>query len=381
MINVHRDIETDIRRALDAKAHEVDVPADLATRTLEVAREGAQHDRWRDRLRARADAWRLRAPVTGYPRWMYAGGAVAAAVLLFFVGTMVQRQPVVLDAPVAQPAQGGPVLEDADETQGLRREATTSELQAGTEPSQAEDTPGGGGQTGSSVLPPEPPVPGRPGEFPPKIVRTANAEIEVASFDRAWGRARAIAGRHRGFVTFSEAGLERGSITLRVPADRLDDALNDLRGLGKVVQMNETAEDVSAQIVDIDARIRVLEAEELQLLELLRRASGVSETLEVRDRLNAVRQEIETNKAQKEYFATQVDYATVNATLFERGAGDPDDPDDGVLIEAWRTALRVGLTIIAGALVVLGGLIPLAALGLVIWMVARTIRRRQAARP
>jgi uncharacterized membrane protein YphA (DoxX/SURF4 family) len=165
---------------------------------------------------------------------------------------------------------------------------------------------------------------------------------------------------------------------MRVPADKLDRALADLRKLGKVVQSTTTAEDVSAQIVDIDARVRTLEAEELQLLELLKQASGVSQVLEVRDRLNGVRQEIESLKAQKEYFAAQVDFATINASVFERGADEPGKPGDGILLDAWRTALRAGLTIVAGAVVVLGGLVPLAALGLAIWFAVRTIRRRRA---
>ena len=179
-------------------------------------------------------------------------------------------------------------------------------------------------------------------------------------------------------MTNSEAGLERGTVVMRIPANKLEAALADLRELGKVVTTSTTAEDVSAQIVDIDARVRTLEAEELQLVELLRRASGVSQTLEVRDRLNAVRQEIESYKAQKEFYANQVEYSTINATLFESGADDPDDPGDGILLDAWRTALRAGLTIVAGALVVLGGLVPLAAIGLAAWFAIRAYRRRRA---
>jgi len=368
------DIESDIRRALDAKAHEVDVPADLATRTIEAAREAAQPS-LRDRFRARADAWRLRGSVTGYPRWALAGAAAASAVLLFFVGTLVRPDPVALDQPVAQPAIGGPTV--------VEQSAGAEGFAPGAEPAQRDeaalkgaldaDTSGGGT---SSQIAPVPPS--RPGQFPPKIVRTANAEIEVSSFDRAWTQANSIAQRYRGFVTNAQAGLDRGTVTMRVPAANLDRAMTDLRKLGKVVQMTTTAEDVSGSIVDIDARLRVLKAEEAQLLELLRRASGVSETLEVRTQLNAIRQEIESFETQKEFFADQVDYATINATVFERGADDPDDPGDGILIEAWRTALRAGLTIIAGVLVVLGGLIPLAALGLAIWLAVRTIRRRRA---
>ena len=71
-----KDIESEIRMALDEKAHEVDVPADLAERTLAEAREAAR-ERLGQRLRARLDAWRYRAGVSGYPRWAYAGSAAS----------------------------------------------------------------------------------------------------------------------------------------------------------------------------------------------------------------------------------------------------------------------------------------------------------------
>ena len=94
------NLETDIRKALDAKAHEVDVPSDLATRTIAKAIEGRKRAGMRERFRAFRDAWRLRVPVTGYPRWLYAGLAGATAVLLFFVGSAVTNNPVSVDQPV-----------------------------------------------------------------------------------------------------------------------------------------------------------------------------------------------------------------------------------------------------------------------------------------
>ena len=373
---MNKDYETDIRIALDAKAHEVELPDGLAARTLAAAREAARPT-LRARFRGLLDAWRLRAPVSGYPRWMYVGAAAAMAAMLFAVGTLVRTEPT-LDQPVAEPAIAGPavVAEDSARVAG-------TEPGAGAELKSAPDADTGGGATGSATttqIVPVPPVPGpgRPGQFPPKIVRTANIDVQVGSFDTAWAKANALATTYGGFVTSSQASIDRGTITMRVPATKLDKALADLRKLGKVVQSTTTAEDVSAQIVDIDARMRVLSAEEAQLLELLGKASGVSQVLEVRDRLNGVRQEIESLKAQKEYFAGQVDYATINATVFERGAENPEEPGDGILLDAWRTALRAGLTIVAGAVVVLGGLIPLVAIGLAIWFAVRTVRKRRA---
>jgi hypothetical protein len=230
---------------------------------------------------------------------------------------------------------------------------------------------------------PIPPVtqPG-PGNIPPKLVRTAQIEVEVRSFDRAWNRANAIAGRHGGFVTNSSTEqirdeLGRGTLTMRVPASKLQNALSDLRGLGTLINQRTIGEDVSSSLVDLAAQVKSLEAEELQILELLNRTTRISEVLEIRNRLDDVRKEIESLKAQEKVLKDQVDYSTISATIFEQGAEPDDDPDDGILADAWDTALKIGLTIVAGTVVVLGGLIPLAALGLAIWFAVGTMRRRR----
>ena len=140
-----------------------------------------------------------------------------------------------------------------------------------------------------------------------------------------------------------------------------------------------SGDDISAPIADVKARLRSLSAEELQLLELLGRADSVSETLEVRTRLDDVRQQIESLKAQRDTYESQVDYATINATIFEKGVDPDNGGDDGIIGGAFRTALRIGLTIVAGTVVVLGGLLPLALLGIAIWLVVRTFRRRRTA--
>lgn len=386
---MRENIETEIRKALDAKAYEVDVPDALAARTLEMAKRGDVSAPV-GRIRAWRDARGSRARVSGYPRALYGAAAAASAVLLFGLGSLVTGPGVVdvAQAPVTVDESGGgegstgattleapapaPANADVGQRSGAPQDVDAAKEYAGDDAAR-------------TLIDPVPPGGAATGTFPPKIVRTANAEIEVRRFDRAWPAANAIAGRMGGFVTNSstelvEDRLGRGSIVMRVPAEKLDTAIAELRKLGRLRNMSTTADDVSAPIADVKARLKALQAQELQLLELMGRANTLSETLEVRSQLDAVRQEIESYKAQRDVYENQVRYSTINATIFERGI-DPSDPDDGdgILIDALRTALRVGLTIVAGALVVLGGLVPLAALALLVWVIVRGVRSRRAA--
>ncbi len=396
------NLDTEIRKALDAKAHEVEVPGELATRTLEHV-QALGRPSLRERVRSWRDARRMRAPVTGYPRWLYVSGAVATAVLLFVVGfyvTTPRRGADQLSAPQpptteAQPrSAGGDVFMDAPlEFRVGRGEADEQPAPPGDASVDAtRGTPEERDSSAGSIAGPvddadrsRPPVPApRAGNIPPKLIETAQIEVEVDNFDRDWTAANDVASKHGGFVTNSgteqvREKLSRGTLTMRVPAAKLDAALRDLRGLGKMTNMSTTGEDVSAQLIDLKARTKSLRAEELQLLELLSRTSRISEVLEIRSRLDTVRQEIESLKAQSKYYEDQVDYATINATIFEEGAEPDDDPGDGILGDAWETALRIGLTIVAGTVVVLGGLIPLAALGFAVWFVVRMLRRRRPA--
>jgi hypothetical protein len=384
------NIETEIRKALDAKAHEVAVPDGLAARTLKLADDGGRSSRaFRDRLRAWRDARGSRARITGYPRVLYAGAAAACAVLLFGLGSLVVgtdaltpgEPPVAMDASGGAEGAGGTTLEApaplADEESARRSAGDAAQDKAFSAPSDVDSS-------GSTAIAPVPPVPAT-GKFPPKIVKTANVEVEVKRFDAAWSRANAIATRFGGFVTNSSTEavkdrLGRGSLVMRVPAEKLDAAIVELRKLGSLANMSTSADDISAPIADVKARLKALETQELQLLELMGRANTLSETLEVRSQLDSVRQEIESYKAQRDVYENQVQYSTINATIFERGV-DPSDPDDGdgILRDALETALRVGLTVVAGALVVLGGLVPLAAIGLLVWFIVRAARRRRTA--
>ncbi len=383
------NIETEIRKALDAKAHEVDVPDALAARTLEMARGDAPSP-LRERLRAWRDGRGSRARVTGYPRILYAGAATATAVLLFVIGTLVvgpdaitpSDPPVAMDATESRDGSGATTLEAPAPAAGPE-EGVAKRSAEGTDDtafSAPRDVDGSGGA--STAIAPVPPVPAS-GKLPPKIVRTANVEVEVKSFESAWDRANGIATRFGGFVTNSSTELVkdrlgRGSLVMRVPAEKLDAAIVELHKLGTLSNMSTSADDISAPIADVKARLKALETQELQLLELMGRANTLSETLEVRSQLDGVRQEIESYKAQRDVYENQVQYSTINATIFERGV-DPSDPDDGdgILRDALETALRVGLTVVAGALVVLGGLVPLAAIGLLVWFAIRTARRRR----
>jgi hypothetical protein len=385
--------ENEIRTALETQAREVRVPKTLAARTLKAAQDAKAPSVFQ-RLRAWRDAQRMRGGVRGYPRWIYAPAAAMLAVGLFAIGSVVTRPPQiatpaagVMESGVAKPgdAAGGKVTGVVSSGRASLDAGNTS---ASTD---VQSGPASGSAPAPGIAQPDiaPVPPSQPGVFPPKIVRNADVQVQVrrGNFDSAWRKALDVASRYGGFVTNSSTQqtdnrINSGNFTIRVPATKLDSALKDLRGLGTLKSLSTSGNDISGQIVDIDARIRADEAEQAQLLDLIKQATKVSDILPIRTQLATVQQDLESLRGQKKAFANQVDYATINATIFEPNAGPQQQPvplgQESILLRAWRTAVNAGLTIVAGSLVVLGALVPLALIAIGIWALVVIARKRRA---
>ncbi|MDW8203147.1 MAG: DUF4349 domain-containing protein, partial [Cyanobacteriota bacterium SKYGB_h_bin112] len=96
------------------------------------------------------------------------------------------------------------------------------------------------------------------------------------------------------------------SLTMRVPQERLDTALADLATLGSVERQVVTAEDVSTQLVDMNARLKNLRRTEETLLKIMERSGSVGDVLNVARELSNVRQTIEQLDAQLNALKNQV---------------------------------------------------------------------------
>jgi Domain of unknown function (DUF4349)/Putative zinc-finger len=157
----------------------------------------------------------------------------------------------------------------------------------------------------------------------PMIVRTAELSVITKEFDKSRASLEAILNRHRGYLGQLQAGGNTGSgrtltATLRVPADQLDAALNEVKTLGRVVSESQSGEDVTSQYVDLQARLANARNTEARLIDLLRNRTGrLSDVLDAERELDRVRGEIEQMEAERKSMASQVSYATLNATISE----------------------------------------------------------------
>lgn len=221
----------------------------------------------------------------------------------------------------------------------------------------------------------------------PHIVKKADLHVEVGrdGVGRAVDRATTIAERHDGYVAATAVShgeeASSGTLTVRVPAAAFDAARRELSGLGEVTDERVSGDDVTGQLVDHDARIRSLQAQEDALRTLLGRANAVGEVLQVQGQLFEVRRQIEQLQAQRVALADAADFSTITLRLVEPGVPGRDtrpDPEPTGLARSLEQAWDAAVAVVGGMVVALGVAVPLAAVLLGAWLVWRLVARRRA---
>lgn len=220
------------------------------------------------------------------------------------------------------------------------------------------------------------------------VIRTGQISLEVSDPDAAAQEAAEIAERAGGSVesmTVHRASADTAAgadLALRVPADRLDETFEALTGVGEVVTQSRSAVDVTAEHVDLQARVAALEESVDRLKTLMAGADTTTELIEAESALSQRQQELDGLRAQLKSLEGQVDEATIWVSLSTKSAlpgGGPANFWEGLL--AGLDSLGAAG---AGALVVLGILLPwlalAALLALAIVLIVRGVRSGRRAR-
>lgn len=148
------------------------------------------------------------------------------------------------------------------------------------------------------------------------IVRSGVLHLEVGELAPALDQAALLISGLGGYVSGSNetntSSEQIASITYRIPSARWDEALRGLRGLGKrVISENTTAADVTAEVVDLDARLGNLRASESALQQIMTGAGTIDDVLKVQRELTSVRSEIESMTARRDQLSQRAALATL----------------------------------------------------------------------
>lgn len=171
------------------------------------------------------------------------------------------------------------------------------------------------------------------------IVRSANMRVVVDDTARTVDAVTKAVEAMGGFVAASnvwqQGELLRATLTLRVPSDKLTPALAAIRGVSKRVEKETlSSEDVSEQYVDLDARVRNLEATEEELRQLLivarQNSKKATDVLEVHQQLTLIRGEIEQARGRMRYLSQIAAMSSITLDVV------PDAIAQPVVEAGWR---------------------------------------------
>jgi Domain of unknown function (DUF4349) len=207
-----------------------------------------------------------------------------------------------------------------------------------------------------------------------------------ATSDRAQAIANGLGGDVLNLSQSGTADTRSASLTIRVPSSRFGDALQQLKSLeGEVQTSGVTAQDVTDQFVDLQARLTAKQAEEQRYLAILNRAGTIDEILKVDASLGNVRTQIEQLTAQINSIKNRTEFSTISMSISTLSVlpGDTTSKvwDPAKTVGRALAALGVMLQAFADVVIwlVVFGWLPLLALAAVV--VATSRMRRPAAPP
>lgn len=225
---------------------------------------------------------------------------------------------------------------------------------------------------------------GAPAAGPREVIYTADLVVRAGDVLAAADQAETIVTEAGGFVLSADRGREprtRANLVVRVPADDLADTLAALGELGDVRSESLVADDVTAQVIDLQTRVASAETSIARLQDLLAQAGSVEALVQIESTLANRQSELESALAQLQGLEDQVALSTINLTLLE--PGDPQISDD---VPGFLRGLRGGVVALVNFLqwvvTLIGAVLPFALLfGLLGYGVMRLRRWRDARRP
>ncbi len=216
------------------------------------------------------------------------------------------------------------------------------------------------------------------------LVKQADVALTVGDVDKAAAQLRDIARSNGGVVTSEAIQHDDGSgetistMTLSVPADRLDATLEQVTAVGAVLSRVTTSQDVTQQYVDTDSRVATLQRSVERLRALIDKATSVSDIAQIEGQLTQREADLESYEAQLKALQDSVAHSTVTVRMSTQAAVFQDST--GGFVPGLRAGWRALLTSIGVLLTVAGAALPFLLVVLILLLPVGVLLRRRRAR-
>ena len=239
-----------------------------------------------------------------------------------------------------------------------------AQVSGGESASLAETSVNGGGGDGGSAADQD-----ATGENPAavatgrSIIRTGEVRLRVDDYESARSNLTTAVEARGGYVADTvqqvhdggDGSWTSGRVVLRVPAENFAETMTVVEREGTVLESRTSTQDVTDQVVDLQARLDNLRAQRERLRELYQQANDTEDVLAVERRLSEVQTEIEQTEARLQSLQRRVAYSTITVELTEPRPDRPA-PDhwyDAPVVAAFLESVH-GVGVVLRAAVVAG---------------------------
>jgi len=217
------------------------------------------------------------------------------------------------------------------------------------------------------------------------VVKSGKMSIEVDKYDEAESKITEITNKFGGNIStssssMSSSGKKQGTITVRIPADKFDGFVSEVSQIGKVMSQNINASDVTEEYIDLEARLKTQKELEQRLYDLLKtKTSGLSDILEIENKLADVRGKIESTEGRMKFLMSQATFSTLAISVYEPNLLETTS-GGGFFSEIWDAIVSglKGLTnVIKFLIIAFIALLPFLIIAYIVYIIIRRkIRKR-----
>lgn len=222
-----------------------------------------------------------------------------------------------------------------------------------------------------------------------KIIRNASFTVKTTDYDtdldRLQSLARDMGGRVEYLNTYGDASTGQtrsASLTLRIPAQRLDEFLAGAEGIGNVTAMTQEMQDVSDSYYDVKTRLETQQKKLERLQSMFTSADKVSDLIEIESAIADAQYYIDRYTSQLKSYDAKVDYSTVSVSVKEVRVTEMKEVTLGQRIsEGFQDSLQAGMEFLEDMAIFLVSTLPwliaIGAAALVVRLIVRKVRKNR----
>lgn len=159
-----------------------------------------------------------------------------------------------------------------------------------------------------------------------KLIKNVDMDVETEEFDTLLDKMEKKVDSLGGYVessytyngsSYYGSNNRNASMTIRIPAEKLDDFLSEVAESSNVISRNDSVTDITLQYVDMESHKKALLAEQDRLLELMEQVETIEDIITLESRLSEVRYQIESMESQLRTYDNQVSYSTIYLNINE----------------------------------------------------------------